>query len=556
MAAASDSNDVGVAPIPTAELTVSLGDLPVSQLYRDYCSGEPGAWEFFPTGDSITDSIERALVSARARRPDRALLASVLRSQNERWGGDSETMSAIGRLEQADSICAVTGQQLGLFVSPMYTLLKAATAIRLARSWRDRGHNAVPMFWLADEDHDFQEVAATYLPCGDSLARVGLRVDDLGVPVGRRRLDEQVAIAVEALAEALPATPFRHEVVAAVHDTYRPGTTHVDAFASLLHRLLPGSGLVLVSGDQPDLKRAASGLLRRDVSTPGLFERLKDRSSVLEARYHAQIRPRDTNLFYLDGDARVAIDRSGDRSGDRFRTDTGREWSADALSREIDSSPEAFSPNVVLRPMMQDMLLPTAAYVGGPGEVSYFAQLGPAYEWAGITMPAIVPRASVTLVDNAALRVMDQHGLRLPDLFTQHDELFARIVRGEMPRAVKKVFEQAGSDVDAAVDAMKRTAADVDATLDRSAESVRSGMHKLVKRLLTKVERAERRQHDELRRRILHAQLLVHPGGGMQERTLSPLYFAARYGLGFFSRLVDRIHIDTTEHQVIRASDV
>ena len=526
---------------------VPLDDLPVSRLYRDYCAGESAIWEFFPTGSSIADSVGRALNTAASRMPDRAGVAAVLQEQNRRWGADDATLRNIGRLAEPGSVCAVTGQQLGLFVSPLYTLYKAATAIRLADLWRSQGHNAVPVFWLADEDHDFDEVAATFLPAVGTLARVGLPVDDTRSPVGRRMLDDRISLVQEALAEALPPAPFRDDVLRHVHETYQPGVCFRDAFARLLNRLLPDSGLILMSGDDARLKHLVAPLFVKEAEGSDLFDRISTRSLELEKPYHAQVKPRDTNLFYLEGHSRLAVDRTADG----FAAGALRSWSKEEFRREVLGAPEHFSPNVVLRPLMQDTLLPTAAYVAGPGETAYYAQLGPAYDWSGVPMPAIVPRASLSLVDSRSLRLMTRYGLGLADLFVQPEQLFSRLVRAGLPDDTRAAFEGAAAELDAIADQMKATAEGVDSTLAKSAESARTKIRRQVERMLEKVERAERRKHGELRARLLHAHVLLYPAGGLQERTLSPLYFASRYGMDYFSRLATRLSIDTTEHQVI-----
>jgi uncharacterized protein YllA (UPF0747 family) len=205
---------------------------------------------------------------------------------------------------------------------------------------------------------------------------------------------------------------------------------------------------------------------------------------------------------------------------------------------------------------MQDSLLPTAAYVAGPGELAYFAQLGPAYEWASVEMPFIKPRASLSIIDNASLRVMDEKDLAIPDLSEDPDRLFAALVRRTMPPDIAAAFDSARSEANGIIDELKSIATAVEPTLDRSTEAARTRVLKQIDRLFKKVERGERRKHDELRRRLAHAQRMLFPAGGLQERTLSPLYFEVRYGPGFFSRLLDYLSLDTTEHQVVRASDV
>jgi uncharacterized protein YllA (UPF0747 family) len=205
---------------------------------------------------------------------------------------------------------------------------------------------------------------------------------------------------------------------------------------------------------------------------------------------------------------------------------------------------------------MQDMLLPTAAYVAGPGELAYYAQIAPAYAWAGVEMPLVMPRASVSLADNATLRLIQQRSLTLDDLARRPEQLFAAEVQRCMPPDIHGAFERSRVELNNIADGLARVATGVDSTLGRTAEAARTRILKQADRLLAKIDRAERRKHEELRRRLAHAQGLLFPAGGLQERTVSPLYFAARFGMEFFSRLTEHISLDTTEHQMFAASEV
>lgn len=546
MGAATETDPIGL------NARVPFDRLPFSRLFSDYCANSPDVWRFFPAGDSLEQAEERAFATAARRSADRSRTAAVLEEQNAAWGHDELLSRNLSTLAEPDSVCVVTGQQLGLFVSPLYTIYKAMTAIQLARKWADRGFHAVPVFWLAGEDHDFDEVASTTLPRGESLARVGLTVDDGRPPVGRRILDDEILLVQEALADVLPRGVHRADVLELVRSTYKVGVSHRDAFARLLRQLLPDSGIIIMSVDDRRFKERVAPLFVREVEEGKLVDLVTGRSGELEAVYHAQVKPRDTNLFYTGGDNRLAIDRVGER----FLAGHDYTWSRDELVEEVRANPERFSPNVVLRPIVQDLLLPTASYVAGPGELAYFAQLGPAYEWAGVSMPFIKPRASITLVDNASHRLMDQRSLTLVDFSQRVEALFSGQVRDGMPDEIAGEFTRVSQMLDMGFDALKMIATGVEPTLDRSTESARTRAHKQVEKLLEKVERAERRKSEELRERIFRAHALLFPAGGMQERSLSPLYFVARYGLDFFPRLLDHVALDASDHQVLMTSDI
>ena len=377
-------------------------------------------------------------------------------------------------------------------------------------------------------------------------------MDEHRRPVGRRIIDDEILLVQEALADVLPRGMYRADVLEIVRSTYKEGVSHRDAFARLLRLLLPDSGLIIMSVDDRRFKERAAPLFIREIEEGKLVDLVTDRSEALEVGYHAQVKPRDTNLFYTGGGNRLAIDRVGERlvAGHEYT------WSREDLAKEVRANPERFSPNVVLRPIVQDLLLPTASYVAGPGELAYFAQLGPAYEWAGVSMPFIKPRASVTLIDNASHRLMEQRSLSLVDFAQRVETLFSGEVRRAMPEEIAAEFERVSQMLDAGFDALKLIATKIEPTLDRSTESARTRANKQVEKLFEKVERAERRKSEELRERIFRAHALLFPAGGMQERSLSPLYFAARYGVDFFARLHDHVALEASEHQVLLTSDI
>ena len=542
-------------------------------LFQAYTGGDEAALQFYRWNPwSATDRAEAARVAAESA-GHRDAVADVLAEQNAAWGASPEVLDLVDALRDERSVAVVTGQQLGLFAGPLYTVYKARTAVRLANRLADEtGRPAVPVFWLADEDHDFAEIRRAAFADGPDVRFVTYRPDaggvarpdrDNAVPVGRIVLGEaEVADALDALDAALPAGPHRDEAVRLAREAYVAGRTMRDAFARLLRALVPD--VVLMSADDARLKRLAAPVIRTELETwSRTYADLEARSGALEAAgFHAQVAPSPVNLFWMEdagppdagGGAgrRLALDPAGSPSGgaDVFEVRaTGETLRLEAL---LDAAPGRFSPNVVLRPLVQDVLLPTAAYVAGPGEAAYFAQLGPVYERFGVPMPVIEPRLSLTVVEPGVAKVLDRYDLDLSDLSGDLAALWRRLALAESDHDLDAVFAEARRTVGSALDRLDGVAATVDASLGGAAGAARAAVRKALDRLETKTVRVEKRHHQTVRERLERAQAALWPGGALQERALGPLGLVARHGVGALTDIAEAAPLDASAHHVVR----
>ena len=545
----------------SAESTVSLSvrRVPFSTfrsfpaLFRDYCADYSELREYF-SGDFQDAAAHRTAVSRTLSVDrDRETLADVLLEQNERWGMSEETRANIEALRRSESAAIVTGQQVGLFGGPIYTLLKALTTVRLAEQFSEEtGQPVVPVFWMGVEDHDFDEIAAIRLLRRNESVELRYRDAPGGNPgaVGRLQLSDEITRLVDEIDDILPPTDFKDELMGIVREAYRPGRTFGDAFAMLMSSFLSGTGLILLSSDDVRLKRLAAPLFRREVSDPETVAAGIQRTSErLERRYHAQVKVEPTNLFYLEDDGRWPIDLDGETF--RIR-DHDRSFEREELLDLIEENPEHFSPNVVLRPLMQDTLLPTAAYVGGPGEISYFAQYKSAYEWAELPMPLIYPRASVSLVESKVAKVFDKYDLSLADFEEDLDRLFQRVVVDAMTVDLDELFGDSSRHLHEAINSVKSGLEEVDKTLNKAAEATRSALMAEFEKLKGKAVRVEKKNQEVVRDQLEKAHVNLFPNGGLQERELSILYFLNKYSIGLLGDLQDVLSTDTAEHQEVR----
>ena len=519
------------------------------KLFATYCEN----WERlapFYGGDWRDDASYRA-VANRIASPIPSVLADALARQNERW--HNAVGAQISELRKPGALAVVTGQQVGLFGGPLYTLYKAITAVKLADRLSERLHRpVVPVFWMEGGDHDLAEVSGLSLPLHGRMTDLRYRhpapehAGNLG-SVGSLVLQPDIDRIREALAQALPATEFRDHILAEYLGAYHVGATFTDAFARTMASLMRGQPLVLMNPEDPAIKALTAPLFERALLEHGtVYRRLEAASRILERDYHAQVKPRSTTLFYLNSSGRNALRPEGD--GFSWRG-SQQPLAAASLIAQIRAHPSRFSPNVVLRPLVQDTLLPTVAYVAGPGEVSYFAQFKALYEWARVAMPVIYPRASITVVESREQRVMRKHDLDMAGLQDRLETLLNRLlIEGS---GVEEAFARAAAALNRAGADLAPAVAAVDPTLSRTADSTRAGWIKSLDKLKRRVTRAEKRKHDTLRSQLGRARQALFPGGRMQERTLPAAYYLAKYGPSFLDTVQSRLSLQTASHQAL-----
>ncbi len=486
---------------------------------------------------------------------DRAALVRLVSAQLDRRGAPAEARAAAARLKEPAAVAVVTGQQAGLFGGPLYSLLKAITAIQLARRVeREHQAPAVAVFWVDSEDHDWDEVRTATVLDGQ-LAPVSVSVGDLpGAghrPVAAITFDESIHTGLRELADALAASEFTPEVAAVLARHYQAGAGVAAAFARLLDELLGPHGLVVFDGADPQAKPLVRDLFVGALDRPGEAARLARQAGDRMARLgHApQVEPAEDTvaLFYLDGAGRRAIRRLGAdfAVGDDTRP-------AGSLRAEARDHPERFSPNVLLRPIVQDRLFPTICYVAGPSELAYQAQLLPVYEAFGVEAPLLYSRASVTLADSAAVKFLDRSQVPFEALHARDDSVLNRLLEAQLPPGLERAFEDTGRLIDERAAVLAAAVTAVDPTLAGAADTTRERMRETLASLHGKLIQAAKRRDDTLRRQFTRTRALLFPDGHPQERVISLPFFLNRYGVGVADRLLEVLPIDTSQHYVLQ----
>jgi bacillithiol biosynthesis cysteine-adding enzyme BshC len=477
----------------------------------------------------------------------RARVADVLEKQNRRWGASESAMASIEKFRQGAVAC-ISGQQVGVFGGPFYSVLKAVSALQMAEELSAQGVAAIPVFWLATEDHDLEEIASVTMPVGCELEKL-TSTDQTGsdAPVGRLPLQAQIEAMVEKATQVLgPGW-----VSDALRDSYRVGESYGSAFARLFTRILAGTGMVLVDPLDDELHAVAQPLFtaaaeRAEELDQALLERGK---ALHKAGYHEQVRvtPESTLLFSLEGNRRTVLHLAGDG----FMLGAQRVSRGEVLER-IAAHPEQFSANVLLRPVVQDYLFPTAVYFGGPAEIAYFAQAGVVYEkLLGRTTP-VMPRLSATIVNPAMSDLLARYRLSFSDLFHGSERVCELLASRALAPGLRDALGRTKEMLQSHLEELRAELRKLDPTLvDSAARSERKMLYQLSK-IGSKAARAELRQNKPITKDAHRVLIELFPHKELQERVLPGIYFLAQYGPGLITELKKAAAPQCPGHQIIR----
>ena len=499
------------------------------------------------------DAWQRTIARVVGANHPRAEVTAALARQLERRGAPAEARQMAAQLSASNAVAIVTGQQPGLFGGPLYTLLKAATAIQLARHVSStHGIPAVPVFWVEAEDHDWAEIRTARALDKDGVVYDTTVPDLAGAgrqPVGRLVFDESIETALSQFLDRLPPTEFTADLAASLRRRYKPGAGTGSAFAGLLDDLLGRHGLVVFEADDPSLKTAIADVFSAELASPRTASLALEGAAALKTAGHSpQVEPSPDAipLFYLDGSGRTPIRRAdaGFQIGDRAVPSA-------ELVREATDHPERFSPNVLLRPVVQDRLFPDVCYVAGPSELAYQAQLGGVYRAFNAEPPLLYNRVSVTLLDSGAVKFFDRSALPLEALQPQDERALNELLARELPPDLDRKIAALQAAIADGANALRADVTSVDSTLGGVIETTISRMQETVQTLQSKVIQAAKRKDDTLRRQFARTRALTFPGGEPQERALSAAYFLNRYGMTLPDRMLEILPLDTSHHYVI-----
>jgi bacillithiol biosynthesis cysteine-adding enzyme BshC len=537
-------------------LRLDLQQLPgTSLLVRDYVRAFTRLSAFFAGDPHAPGSYQEQARQRDARAYRRSELRDVLLAQNEAWSVPPIVQQRIKELSEPQALAVVTGQQTGLFGGPLFTLYKALTVVQLAaRLRRELGRPVIPVFWMASEDHDIAEADHVQL-LDHTGTLVTVRQASWAPPNGfipaNLRFGPSISETLERVWDLLPPTEFVPALREAVGQAFAPQRTLAEAFARWMVHLLGGSGLVLADGADPCLKRLAGRILLQEVEEAPRSSQavLSSSASLRSLGYQAQIeaRPDGVNCFLLQEGRRALVK---DKENFRLRDSQQTILAAD-LRRLAQEEPEHLSPNVVLRPIMQDAIFPTIAYVAGPGELAYFAQLHAVYQSFDVPMPLIVPRATLTLVEPRAAQLLERFHLSLPDLTLEPEQLASRVLRAQLPSDFEATLAKARDSVGEIFRGVAEAIAAVDSTLRATVGQTSGHIQGHLDQLGRKAVQALKRREAETRQQVQRVRAALMPSGKPQERIFPVLPFLARHGPSLLDTLQAAIDGPGWEHQLV-----
>lgn len=485
----------------------------------------------------------------------RAQLADALLADLRRWEAPASACAAAELLRQPNSYAVVTGQQAGILTGPLYSIYKGIGAAIHSRLLQEQhpGCQFVPVFWIEGDDHDIAEASAIGV-----LDRAGtpttLGYDD-GDPRPLHVGDRVVAhSAISALAESLRQhllpTDFSDAALQLLTESYRPGETLADGFARAFYRMLGDTPIVLLNSRSALLKRLAADLFATAIQQRDpAFQLLSEFTESLRAAgLPTPIEPKPGMIFLTHNGQRRGLEQEGEG----YRVKATEEWMTETELAEIAANaPERLSPNVVLRPIIQDGILPTAAYIGGPAELAYQRQIAPLYQLFGMEAPALIARPFVTLLEPKVRRVTEQGRWQIEQLLNPEFDPAAALIDNQLNAELQSAAERAIALVNDAEQEFAGLTGQIDASLKGALGAAATGARKqfedFSKRLRSALKKREQTEIDRLRA----AQTLLLPGGTLQERFLNPIYLINKFGVDGLRNIIAQLEAGEGVMQVI-----
>ncbi len=527
-----------------------------SKLFIDFQNNAELVGNFYPTKNTDLKTLSQKILEN--YKVDRQALCATLRDEHDELDASEETFLNIDRLREDDCVAVIAGQQAGLFSGAMYTIYKALSAIKLARDLNSQGIKAVPLFWIASEDHDFDEANKTFVldPDGklETITNEPKQVKE-NTPVSYIKLGKNIGSTIDHFFRQLPTTDFSDETRVLVEQIYQEDETYSSAFAKLILRLFGEYGLILVCPMNRNLRRLSSPIFVEAIEKhEEINSRLHERDKELSAKgYHSQVLVGDDffPFFHLDSDRKRNALRydSNDNLVRSLHSDVSFE--KEDLVRIAKETPEQLSPNVLMRSVVQDYLFPTICYFGGSAEIAYFAQNEVIYKTLNRPVTQFRHRSSFTIVDPKSSRTLTKYDLKFDDMFRAEEELLSGIIDKYVAGSTAKTFDQVVETINEQLNNLEKELVSSEPTLADNLANRRKKILWHVETLKLKFHRAEVFKNEVLHNRIDYTLGTLYPRNALQERTLNVINFLSLFGPNFLDWIYDSIDLDEKRHQIL-----
>ncbi len=536
-----------------------FSDIPhQSKLFLDHLHDPLSLKRYYPNAIVSSSEVFAFIPEVLANyKTDRDALCDALADLNSQIGAGEKTVGNVALLRDAKTVAVVTGQQAGLFTGPLYTIYKALSAIKMSEELNVAGFKAVPVFWVATEDHDFDEVShAWFLNNNGDVFEADHHPAGYvkSSPVGNVKIDGSISKLIADTFDVLPHTELSDEVRRALEEAWAEGEFFGKAFAKCLATIFSNFGLIVIDPMHLGIKSLSSPIYAEAIEKSSeIVAGIRQNNSDLEnGGYHAQVLVEDDYfpLFRIDDEGRrVALRKTGD--GVYTSKEEKREFSLAELTDIANDDPQRFSPGVMLRPVVQDYLLPTVCYFGGAAEIAYFAQNSAVYKVLGRPVTPILHRQSVTVVESKPRRSLDKYGLDFHDLFAGFDRTVEAVGMKRLSSETLALLAQVETTFTTELDRLEHNFSQIDPTLTDNLEKRRRKIMYHLAALKKKANLAGIRKDETIERQIRLAFNALLPRGELQERVLNVHSFLNSYGPYFIERIYAHIDLDDKGHRVI-----
>lgn len=547
-------------------MSIPYSSLPsYSELFLSYINNFEGLKEFFEFDYRSDEDIFKCIESKKGSylsdgKFSRNNICDLLRDQNEKFSSGEKTFENIKQLNSSNAFAIVTGQQLGFLTGPYYTILKAINTLQLADRLNKKftDYKFIPVFWLEADDHDFLEINnVNVITKNNELKKIsyfekGEELEKYLKPSGNIIIDEYIDNFISEIEESYNKSDFSNDLLTNIKSSYQAGVDIKTAFAKYLNAVLFNKGLVFIDPSDSRIKNLLKPVFKKELdSAPEVCEKVITTSVELEKKYTVQVKPKAINLFHIHEGNRYLLEP---RDNDVYALKHSRtKFSKDELYSILESNPEKFSWNVVTRPICEDYLLPTVAYIAGPSEVSYFGQFKEVYNFFDITMPVIYPRTSVTIIENRVKDFMEKYGVRFNELFDENN-LSKKILKTISDVNAEEVFTDLKEELTGLFYTYEKELSRIDKVQTENFSKRNRQFLESLDVAKEKFHNTQIKQNETVSNQLSKVRLYVYPDDTLQERVLNITYFLNKYGTDLIEKLITEIKIDKFEHQLIYLS--
>lgn len=526
------------------------------RLFLDYIQNFEKVKQFYSASPSSIESFKKIIQTQTNFPHNYSELASILYEQNEMYGHGDATRRNIELLGTGKCFAVVTGQQVGLFSGPLYTIYKILTAIKLSHKLSEQFHiPVVPIFWLASDDHDFDEVNHVYILDNESrLIKIEYQDDRRlpKTPIFFLTLKNHISSIISEIEQRTHKSEWKPKIIENLHNFFSTGKNWVTAVAQFLTYLFKDYGLILVDPSDSRLKKLGRSVFEKEIMNPvassNLVKKVGEQLQQFGYPLKINLTGNCLNLFYIDEQQRQTIFIINDH----FQIQKSKKrFNRNQMIKELDKGPEKFSPNVVTRPLFQDVLFPTIAYIAGPNELSYHAQLLPVYRFFEIPPPILYPRCSVSIIEKKFAKLFDKYTITPNDIMLGADQLLRLIISRRLSPSIQEKLESLSKSIETQFAMLQNEIKHFDASLCAYIENSHNRIQNHIKNIEKKMIQSYKRRHSIMEQQVHQLCDNFFPESVLQERKINILPYIFKYNPEFISRLYRQIDISQFRHKYL-----